>query len=201
MFAHAARAAGRVAGGALAVYAYRPVRAAASACATVPWAAGCAIWGASGVARQCAASSGDRLTNSPRAVTETRRRQTPPTHPQPSPADQHAALACAGWPVRPQSKMPGASCGRCNFCLPQCKAVRPPPSLVVGVGVVVVVVGPCCCLAPCRAVCGALVQGVVVCVAQWPPRVCECCGARCRHFRQQVVNALSIDLVQELSYI
>ena len=109
MFAHAARAAGRVAGGALAVY--WPVRAAASACAAVPRAAGCAIWGASGVARQCAASSGDRLANSPRAVTETRRRQTPPTHPpQPPPADQHAALACAGWPVRPQSKMPWTTC-------------------------------------------------------------------------------------------
>ena len=33
--------------------------------------------------------------------TETRRRQTPPTHPpQPPPADQHAALACAGWLVK-----------------------------------------------------------------------------------------------------
>jgi hypothetical protein len=100
MFAHAARAAGRVAGGGLAVHC--PVRAATSACAAVPRAAGCcAIWGASGVARQCAASSGDRLANSPRAVTETRRRQTPPTHPpQPPPADQHAALACAGWLVK-----------------------------------------------------------------------------------------------------
>ena len=95
----------------------------------------------------------------------------------------------------------GASCGRCLFCLPQCKAVRPPPSLVVWVGVVVVVVGPCCSLAPCRAVCGALVHGVVVCVAQSPPRVCECCGARCRHFRRLVAKALSVDLVQELSYI
>ena len=55
----------------------------------------------------------------------------------------------------------GASCGRCLSRLPQCKAVRPPPSLVVWVGVVVVIVGPCCPLAPCRAVCSALVQGVV----------------------------------------
>ena len=27
-----------------------------------------------------------------------------------STADQHAALACAGWPVRPQSKMPWTTC-------------------------------------------------------------------------------------------
>ena len=42
-------------------------------------------------------------------------RDSPPSNPTHSPtttstADEHAALACAGWPVRPQSKMPWTTC-------------------------------------------------------------------------------------------
>ena len=54
-------------------------------------------------------------------------------------------------PVGGQS-VEGASCGRCNFCLPQCRAVRPAPSLVVWV-VVFLAVRVVLCLLACVVMC------------------------------------------------